>query len=149
MYMDQWEGWGLTRCCTSLVDLDPRHRCGVTRCYSVAPSKRVSKRQNLPQGASIKQRPFTQYAFDLIVLSEADSKGNRFILTVVDSFSGAVELFALSHADVISVADCLHDVLSRWSRPHAVRSDNAKSFAAAAVRDLTKEVTLSLKTVKS
>ncbi len=86
--------------------------------------------------ASIRQRPFTQYAFDLIVLSEADSRGNRFILTVVDSFSGAVELFALTHADVMSVADCLHDVLSRWSRPHAVRSDNAKSFAAAAVREM-------------
>ena len=85
---------------------------------------------------SIRQRPFTQYAFDLIVLSEPDSKGNRYIFTVVDSFSGAVELYALQHADVLTVADCLHDVLSRWSRPHSVRCDNAKTFAAAAVREM-------------
>jgi hypothetical protein len=87
---------------------------------------------------SIRQRPFTQYAFDLIVLPEPDSRGHRYILTVVDSFSGAVELFALVHADVLAVADSLHDVLSRWSRPHAVRCDNAKSFAAAAVREMLK-----------
>jgi hypothetical protein len=83
---------------------------------------------------SIKRRPFGQYAFDVIVLTEPDTQGNRYILSVVDSFSGAVELFALQRADVRTVADCLHDVLSRWSRPHSVRCDNAKSFAAAAVK---------------
>ena len=87
---------------------------------------------------SIRKRPFGQYAFDVIVLSEPDSRGYRYILSVIDSFSGAVELFALKQADVQSVADCLHDVLSRWSRPHSVRCDNAKSFAAAAVKLMLK-----------
>lgn len=57
---------------------------------------------------------------------------------MIDSFSGAVELFALKQADVQTVADCLHDVLSRWSRPHSVRCDNAKTFAAAAVKLMLK-----------
>ena len=94
-------------------------------------------RQKLEAKAgSIRQRPFSQYAFDVIVLTEPDSRGFRYILTVVDSFSGALELFALKHADVPSVSECLHDVLSRWSRPHSVRCDNAKSFAAAAVKEM-------------
>ena len=88
------------------------------------------------RAGSIRQRPFTQYAFDLIVLSEPDSRGHRYIFVVVDSFSGAVELFPLRKAAVQDVAECLHDVLQRWTRPNSVRCDNAKSFTAAAVREM-------------
>ena len=110
-----------------------KHYCDTCLCCA----KLKPARQKLEAKAgSIRQRPFSQYAFDVIVLTEPDSRGFRYILTVVDSFSGAIELFALKHADVPSVSDCLHDVLSRWSRPHSVRCDNAKSFAAAAVKEM-------------
>jgi hypothetical protein len=79
---------------------------------------------------SIRQRPFSQYAFDVIVLPDADQLGHRYILTVVDSFSGAVELFPLKRASAEEVSACLVDVMCRWSRPHSVRCDNAKSFAS-------------------
>jgi transposase InsO family protein len=90
------------------------------------------------RAGSIRQRPFTQYAFDLIVLSEPDSRGFKYIFAVIDTFSGAVELFPLRKASVIDVAECLHDVLQRWTRPRSVRCDNAKSFAAAAVKEMLK-----------
>ncbi len=52
-------------------------------------------RERLERAAgNIRQRPFTQYAFDVIVLPSPDLRGHRYILTVVDSFSGAAELFA-------------------------------------------------------
>ena len=85
---------------------------------------------------TIRQRPFTQYAFDAIVLPEADVHGYRYILTVVDSFSGAAELFPLKHSSADEVAQCLIDVMSRWTRPHSVRCDNAKSFASSLLRKL-------------
>jgi hypothetical protein len=85
---------------------------------------------------TIKQRPFTQYAFDAIVLPEADLLGHRYILSVVDSFSGATELFPLKHASAEEVTRCLIDVMSRWTRPHSVRCDNAKSFASALMSKL-------------
>jgi hypothetical protein len=47
---------------------------------------------------SIRQRPFSQFSFDVVVLLEPDANGFRYILTVVDNFSGAVELFPLSRA---------------------------------------------------
>ena len=84
----------------------------------------------------IRQRPFTQYAFDVIVLPEADVHGYRYILSVVDSFSGAAELFPLRHSSADEVVQCLVDVMSRWTRPHSVRCDNAKSFASALMRKL-------------
>jgi hypothetical protein len=85
---------------------------------------------------TIKQRPFTQYAFDAIVLPEADVHGYRYILSVVDSFSGATELFPLKHTSAEEVTRCLVDVMSRWTRPHSVRCDNAKSFASALMSKL-------------
>ena len=90
------------------------------------------------RAGSIRQRPFTQYAFDLIVLSEPDSRGFKYIFAIIDTFSGAVELFPLRRAAVMDIAECLHDVLQRWTRPHSVRCDNAKSFAAAAVKEMLK-----------
>ena len=85
---------------------------------------------------TIRQRPFTQYAFDVIVLPEADVQGYRHILTVVDSFSGATELFPLKGASAEEVTQALIDVMSRWTRPHSVRCDNAKSFASAIMSKL-------------
>jgi hypothetical protein len=85
---------------------------------------------------TIRQRPFTQYAFDVIVLPEADVHGHRYILTVVDSFSGACELFPLKHSSADEVVQHLVDVMSRWTRPHSVRCDNAKSFASSLMRKL-------------
>jgi len=44
---------------------------------------------------SIKKRPFGEYAFDVVVLDAPDVDDNRYILTVIDSFSKAVELFPI------------------------------------------------------
>ena len=85
---------------------------------------------------TIRQRPFTQYAFDVIVLPDEDVHGSRYILTVVDSFSGAAELFPLKHSSAEEVVQCLVDVMSRWTRPHSLRCDNAKSFASALMKKL-------------
>ena len=87
---------------------------------------------------SIRQRPFTRYAFDIIVMSEPDLDGNRYILVCVDSFSRAVELFALPRGDAETVAAALHDVLARWGRPLEVCCDNAKAFTSSVVKSLLK-----------
>jgi transposase InsO family protein len=86
---------------------------------------------------SIRQRPFTRYAFDIIVM-EPDAEGKRYILVIVDSFSRAVELFALSRGDAEAVAISLHDVLCRWGRPLEVCCDNAKAFTSSVVSNLLK-----------
>jgi hypothetical protein len=85
---------------------------------------------------TIRQRPFSELAFDIIVLNAPDVDDNRYILTVIDSFSRAVELFPLKRASAEMVTICLHDVLCRWGRPHRVRCDNAKAFAATVTKQL-------------
>ena len=102
-------------------------------CQKLKPAKeRVSAKLG-----SIHSRPFAQLAFDLIVLAGSeDAEGHMFILVVVDSFSHAIELFPLKRATADSVVTALHDVISRFHRPHEVRHDNAKQFTAAVVQRL-------------
>jgi hypothetical protein len=69
-------------------------RDGVRRYVEACPicQKLKPARARLERSAgTIRQLPFKQYAFDVIVLPEADVHGHRYILTVVDSFSGAFE----------------------------------------------------------
>ena len=87
---------------------------------------------------SIRQRPFTSYAFDVVTLSQPDLNGVRYILCCVDSFSRAVELYGLVQANAPSVLECLVDVLCRWGRAAELRCDNAKAFTGAMVTALLK-----------
>lgn len=112
-----------------------RHFCDACLiCQKLQPARElVAARQG-----SIKKRPFGEYAFDVIVLNAPDVEGNRYILTVIDSFSKAVELFPIKKASAEVVTTCLHDVMCRWGRPYQVRCDNAKAFAAAVTTQLLK-----------
>jgi hypothetical protein len=101
-------------------------------CQKLQPArKRVAARIG-----SIKKRPFGEIAFDVIVLNTPDMDGNRYILTVIDNFSHAVELFPIKKASAEVITTCLHDVLCRWGKPHQVRCDNAKAFAALVTKQL-------------
>jgi hypothetical protein len=110
-----------------------RHYCDAClTCQKLQPArKRVAARIG-----SIKKRPFGELAFDVIVLNSPDIEDNRYILTVIDNFSHAVELFPIKKASAEVITTCLHDVLCRWGKPHQVRCDNAKAFAAAVTKQL-------------
>jgi len=95
-----------------------------------------AKAKLLANIGSIRQRPFSSYAFDIVVLSEPDQNGCRYILVCVDSFTRAVELYGLCQGNATSVVECLNDVLCRWGRAHELRCDNAKAFTSAVVKAL-------------
>jgi hypothetical protein len=92
------------------------------------------------QAAVIRQRPFTEVAIDLIVLTEPDEDGNKNILVVLDSFSRAVELFPLKTGDAESVVECLYDCYNRWGRPMRVRCDGAKAFLGSVCKVFNKRM---------
>ena len=101
-------------------------------CQKIKPARdKLSMR-----AGTIRGRPFASYAFDIVTLSEPDADGCRYILVCVDSFSRAVELFALKQANAAEVFQALNDVLCRWGTPHELRCDNAKAFTSAMVKAL-------------
>ena len=102
-------------------------------CQKLKPAKeRVSAKLG-----SIRSRPFAQLAFDLIVLAGSeDAEGHRYIFVVIDSFTHAIELFPFKKATADAVVSALHDVFSRYYKPHSVRHDGAKQFAAGVMNRL-------------
>jgi hypothetical protein len=66
----------------------------------------------------------------------ADVDGNLKVLTVIDSFSRALELFPLTAADAQRVAECLFHVYCRYGRFGSVRCDGAKAFVGSVVKFL-------------
>ena len=101
-------------------------------CQKIKPARH---KLNINSGC-IRGKPFSSYAFDVVTLSTPDADGYRYILVCVDSFSRAVELFALKHANAAEVFQALYDVLCRWGTPHELRCDNAKAFTCAMVKTL-------------
>jgi transposase InsO family protein len=109
-----------------------RHCDACIVCQKIKPARE----KLLLRAGTIRGRPFSSYAFDVITLSEPDADGNRYILVCVDSFSRAVELFALKQANAAEVFQALNDVLCRWGTPHELRCDNAKAFTSSMVKAL-------------
>ena len=115
--------WGLP---TSDIYLQVKNECeGCLSCLKIWSTRGKIEGAS---GAVIRQRPWTEVAIDLVVLTEPDIDGNRVILVVIDSFSRAAELFPLKSGDAESVAQCLYDVYNRYGRPVRVRCDRAKAF---------------------
>jgi transposase InsO family protein len=114
-----------------------RRYCDACLCCQKLQPARAKLLANI---GSIRQRPFTSYAFDVVTLSKPDANDVRYILCCVDSFSRAVELYGLKQANAPTVLECLVDVLSRWGRAAELRCDNAKAFTSAMVTALLKRV---------
>ena len=115
--------WGLT---TSEVYKNVKDECeGCLTCLKIWATR---GEREAASGAVIRQRPWTEVAIDLVVLTEPDVDGHKNILVIIDSFSRAVELFPLKAGDADSVAACLFDVYHRYGRPVRVRCDRAKAF---------------------
>lgn len=87
-------------------------------------------------GRWIRQPPFREISIDVIEMPFPDRDGNVKVLAIIDSFSRALELFPLPHADAIRVAECLFAVYCRYYRTAVVRCDNAKAFVGSVLRQL-------------
>jgi len=69
-----------------------RHCAACPVCQKIQPARK----KIFANVGTIRGRPFSSYAFDVVTLSEPDADGYRYILVCVDSWSRAVELFPSS-----------------------------------------------------
>lgn len=98
--------------------------------------KSASFSPSATSGRWIRQPPFRELSIDVLEMPMKDVDGNVKVLVVIDSFSRALELFPLPHADAIKVAECLYAVYCRYYRTSVVRCDNAKAFLGSVVQQL-------------
>ena len=92
--------------------------------------------------------PFKRVAVDLIgPLHPISSKGNRYILSIVDYATRYPEAIPLKNIDTVTIAEALIEVFSRLGVPEEILSDQGSQFMS----DLMKEVSrlLSFKQINS
>jgi hypothetical protein len=121
----------LQDCCWGLT---PRElRAEVARFIKACPE--CQKAEGLPSPwhafRPIRQRPFREISIDVLQMPCEDVSGARKALTVLCSFSRAIEFFPLEFADAPRVAECLHWVRCRYGPFAVIRCDRAKNFLNA------------------
>jgi hypothetical protein len=81
-------------------------------------------------GHWIRAPAFQELSIDVLEMPFEDQDGNLKALSVIDSFSRALELFPLASADAPRVAECLFHIYCRYGRFGVVRCDGAKVLSA-------------------
>ena len=83
--------------------------------------------------------PFEKVAIDLIgPLSPPTSKGNRWILTLVDFSTRYPEAVALAKTDTETVAEALLSIFSRVGFPTEILSDNGPQFVSNVMNEVSR-----------
>ena len=98
-------------------------------CQACAMAKRSQGRGKAPLQQELSGFPFQRVAFDVIGPLPVTSKGNRFILVMVDYFSKWAEAYHLPNHTAVTVANT---ICSRWVATHGcplrLHCDNAPEF---------------------
>ena len=81
--------------------------------------------------------PFFSLSIDLVGPLVRSIKGNRFLLTVCEPFSGYLEAFPIRSSDTRTIARILvNEIFCRYGIPHRIYSDNAQQFLAKVIRNI-------------
>ena len=107
------------------------------QCQRTAPKGKVTK---VPLGSTpLIDEPFRRVAMDIIgPIVPATSRGNRFILTVVDYATRYPEAVALRRIDTQTVAEALVDIYSRVGIPREVLTDRGSQFTSDLMREVSR-----------
>ena len=114
-----------------------RHCRSCGPCQRTMPKGKVSK---VPLGSTpLIDEPFRRIAMDLVgPIEPATSKGNRFILTVVDYATRYPEAVALRRIDTQTVAEALVDIYSRVGVPREVLTDKGGQFTSELMKEVSR-----------
>ena len=107
------------------------------QCQRTSPKGKVTK---VPLGSTpLIDEPFRRVAMDLVgPIEPATSRGNRFILTVVDYATRYPEAVALRRIDTQTVAEALVDIYSRVGIPREVLTDRGSQFTSELMREVSR-----------
>jgi hypothetical protein len=81
-------------------------------------------------------RPFLEMSYDIVVFSEPDKHGNRYLIVAIDNFTKLVELKAVEHRDAETIARFLLEIAGRYGNIARLRSDRDPAFTGQIVSQL-------------
>jgi hypothetical protein len=80
--------------------------------------------------------PFDHLQIDLITSFDVTTRGNRYILVVVDIFSGYSILRTLKDKSASSVSDVLWEIFGSFGIPKIIQSDNGTEFTSTIITSM-------------
>ena len=118
---------------------DVRKHC--RECLSCARIKRphrVSKegRFTIP----VLGEPFMELSADILGPLPCTKSGKRYVLVVSDLFTKWVEVFSMADQKAETVADCIIDVISRFSVPKTLLTDQGTQFESSLCQYICKKL---------
>ena len=118
------------------IDGDVRRYC--LSCDACQRSMDKGRHRRAPlQEVPIVHEPFQQVAIDLIgPISPTTSKGNRYVLTMIDYATKYAEAIAIPRVDTITVAEALWEMWSRLGIPEKVISDRGTQFTSDVMKEI-------------
>lgn len=88
-----------------------------------------------PPRKPVEYTPMQYVHMDLLEMTEESVLGHKFILVVIDQFSGFVILRPISQKSAKEVGYEIYKVFLEWGFPAAVKSDNGKEFCNEIVKE--------------
>ena len=117
------------------MKLDVRRHCRECEgCARVKRPARASKEGIF--SVPVVGEPFMQLSADVLGPLPCTREGNRFILVVSDLFTKWVEVFSMKDQQATTIADCILEVIARFSVPKSLLTDKGTNFESALIKHI-------------
>ena len=77
---------------------------------------------------------------DVVGPFRESSKGNKYILTMIDIFTRWPEAYAISNQETETILACLEDFVSRHGIPRSILTDQGKQFESQLLKFFVKHL---------
>ena len=112
----------------------------VSKCGLCAQHKAKTTRIWGKVSAAPLEYPFRRLNIDCVGPFPRSSKGNKFLLTVLDTFSGWLECFPLRSANTKTIVTVLvNEIFSRFGTASIIQSDNGAPFIDKITREIYRQ----------
>ena len=117
----------------------------VRRCHSCQLSQPKPKPQRHTLYSTLQGYPMQRLCIDYVGPLCPSTRGNIYILTILDSFSRWIEAFACKRATAKQTLEILtKEIFPRYGFPESIHSDRGTHFTAAIVDDVCKALSIRL-----
>ena len=107
--------------------------------YPTCNRHKTPRRNRAPLHLIYTGKPFERVAMDIVGPLPRTSRGNRYILTVIDHFNKHAEAYDLPDQEASTVARAfLNEFVSRYGLPYVIHTDQGTNFESNLFKEICK-----------
>ena len=105
-------------------------------CETCAKNKTVPRPRSPMKPIEVVTIPFYMIGVDIIGPLKTTTRGNKYILSVIDYYTKYAEAVALPNQEAVTVARALEDIFSRHGMPLVLLTDQGSNFESKVITSL-------------